>query len=84
MTILPSIGFFLMDVYYLRLERKYRILYERVRLRKVPADYSMSVAQIDEPSCSRIHAFASNSILLFYGPLFMAYLLLIVFKVFVR
>ncbi len=42
LAFVPVICFFLMDVYYFRLEKKYRILYEKVRLEKVPADFSMN------------------------------------------
>ena len=39
LAFVPVICFFVMDVYYFRLEKKYRILYEKVRLEKAPADF---------------------------------------------
>ena len=79
-SILPVVGFFLLDTYYLTLEKKYRYFYEQVRTGAVAADFSMSVAHIDAYSCSWIKALCSRSITLFYGPLAAAYASLIICK----
>ena len=42
--------------FYFRLEKKYRILYEKVRLEKVPADFSMNA------NCANSELLDANSI----------------------
>ena len=81
-SILPVVGFLLLDTYYLTLEKKYRYLYEQVRTGVMQADFNMSVAQIDVYSCSWIKALCSRSITLFYCPLAVAYAALIICKTF--
>ena len=81
-SILPVVGFLLLDIYYLTLEKKYRYLYEQVRTGVMQADFNMSVAQIDVYSCSWIKALCSRSITLFYCPLAVAYAALIICKTF--
>lgn len=40
---LPILGFFMLDIYYLQLERKFRFLYEQVRLDNHDLDFSMKL-----------------------------------------
>lgn len=44
LTIFPIICFFLMDVYYFRLEKKYRVLYEKIRKGERYPDFSMNAS----------------------------------------
>lgn len=43
LTMLPVLCFAGMDIYYLSLEKKYRFLYENVRLGKKKTDFSMKI-----------------------------------------
>lgn len=45
LSFLPVMSFFALDLYYLRLERKFRFLYEQVRLDKHPIDFSLKLTQ---------------------------------------
>lgn len=80
---LPILGFFLMDIFYLGLERKYRALYERVRTGAQPLDYSLSTQNItkDEAHSGVLACLSSQSILLFYIPCIVAYIILAVLKI---
>ena len=42
---IPTLGFFMLDIYYLQLERKFRFLYEQVRLDKHEIDFSMKLTR---------------------------------------
>lgn len=43
LSFVPVILFFVLDVYYLQLEKLYRFLYDEVRTGKHPVDYSMEL-----------------------------------------
>lgn len=82
-------GFISMDVYYLQLERRFRFLYEEVRNKEHPVDFSLeppevkSIADKDPNNKSRVKLSAcifTRSILLFYGPVLIAYILLLACK----
>ena len=70
-AVLPVICFLIIDVYYLQLERKFRVLYDEVRSGKHKIDYDLT------PPNTRIlrnkdvgiwSCLKSPSIYLFYGP----------------
>ena len=42
MSFIPILSFAMLDVYYLKLEKKYRYLYEQVRTDQHPVDFSMN------------------------------------------
>lgn len=74
LSFLPVFAFAIMDVYYLRLERKFRYLFEQVRLNKHAVDFSMELAETsDEISCAKAgvwNCIISPSISFFYPPMF--------------
>lgn len=80
LSFLPVITFLILDVYYLTLERKYRMLYEQVRNGEHPVDFSLQLPS-DRVEVLRAKARAwdciwSPSILLFY-PLLIAVLIVV-------
>lgn len=68
----PVVCFFVMDVYYLRLEKKYRLLYEKVRLEKIPADFSLDARcdckELNIVNGTWLQCLKSPSIWIFYVP----------------
>ena len=77
LSFLPVIAFFVLDVYYLTLERKFRFLFEKVRKDEVEMDFSMKSTS-DPVEVMRAKArvwdcIKSPSIYLFY-PLMIAVL----------
>lgn len=77
LSFLPVIAFFVLDVYYLTLERKFRFLFEKVRKDEVEMDFSMKLTS-DPVEVMRAKArvwdcIKSPSIYLFY-PLMIAVL----------
>lgn len=73
LALVPVICFFAMDVYYFSLEKKYRILYEKVRLEKVPADFSMNAnctnSELLDANGQWFQCLKSPSIWMFYLPI---------------
>ena len=79
---LPLLAFLMLDVYYLILERKYRYLYELVLAGVHEPNFSMDASGVDKtearatiPQCLR-----SLSISLFYTPVFLAFIILVVLR----
>ena len=70
---LPVVCFLAMDTYYLQLEKKYRILYEKVRTEVVLSDFSLNpYCTKDELKKNRatvLDCLRSPSIWMFYGPI---------------
>lgn len=67
LSFVPVILFFLLDIYYLRLEKKYRYLYEQVRMGIHVVDFSMKLTKDNKAAKSRIvDCCKSPSIWLFY------------------
>lgn len=73
---IPIIVFWLLDTYYLRLERQYRILYKTVtEKRDDEIDFSMDLSQIQKMSISDskkicpLNCFLSTTELVFYLPI---------------
>lgn len=81
LNIIPIICFAFMDIYYLRIERKYRLLYNLVRTDNHAIDYDMAlpgkgeIKKYDEENpehlskTSVLYCAISPSIVLFYLPL---------------
>lgn len=70
---LPVICFLAMDTYYLQLEKKYRILYEKVRTETIIPDFALNPYCTDD-ELKKNHAtvwdcLRSPSIRMFYGPI---------------
>lgn len=70
LSFLPVIAFFLLDVYYLQLERKFRFLYNEVACDRHPIDYSLklnlSKEQLLQAKATICCCIKSPSIYLFY------------------
>lgn len=76
LSFIPVLCFMLLDIYYLRLERRYRFLYEQVRTKQREADYDLRPPKVKEilkiypKSNVRIWACVkSPSITVFYVPI---------------
>ena len=82
LSFLPVLAFAILDIYYLKLERKFRFLFEQVRLKKHEIDFSMKLTndpvEIISAKARTWDCIKSPSIYLFY-PL----MLLILVAVFV-
>ena len=82
LSFLPVLAFAILDIYYLKLERKFRFLFEQVRLKKREIDFSMKLTndpvEIISAKARTWDCIKSPSIYLFY-PL----MLLILVAVFV-
>lgn len=85
LSFLPVLIFAILDVYYLKLERKLRFLFEQVRLGKHEVDFSMKLTndplEIISAKARTWDCIKSPSIYLFY-PLMIAILIVVmIFKV---
>jgi hypothetical protein len=73
LSFLPVVSFFALDVYYLRIERKYRYLYEQVRTQHHVADFDLKIDNKNKDdnraaNATLLKCLASGSIYLFYLP----------------
>lgn len=67
LSFVPVILFAFLDVYYLKLEKKYRFLFDQVRKGEHPVDFSMDLTQDNTAAKSRVwDCVKSPSIWLFY------------------
>ncbi len=70
LSFLPVLAFVILDIYYLKLERKFRYLYEQVRLDKHTIDFSMRLTndplEIISAKARTWDCLKSPSIYLFY------------------
>ena len=73
---LPVVAFWLLDAWYLKRERLFRHLFDDVRKKNGPADFSMDVAAFKNSVPSLPTAAASPTILGFYGPVLFAIVVL--------
>jgi hypothetical protein len=73
---LPVIAFWLLDAWYLRQERLFRRLYDDVRCKEGVADFSMDTRPFRNTVGSVMQVAFSRTIILFYGAVFLAVLLL--------
>lgn len=84
LSFLPVVAFAIMDIYYLKLERKFRFLYEQVRLNKHDIDFSMKLT--NDPleliiAKARVwDCIKSPSIYLFYPMLLLILITVIILK----
>lgn len=81
LSFLPVLAFAILDVYHLKLERKFRFLYDQVRLGKHKIDYSMKLTnnplEIISAKARTWDCIKSPSIYLFY-PLMIAILVIVI------
>ena len=89
LSFIPILAFLILDVYYLQIERRYRFLYEEVRNKKRQADFDMmppSIRKIKgvksnvEKKTCYISCLMSKSILLFYIPIILVCVVIIILK----
>jgi hypothetical protein len=73
---LPVIAFWLLDAWYLRQERLFRHVYDDVRRKEGVADFSMDTRPFRNTVGSLIQVALSRTLILFYGPVFLAVVLL--------
>ena len=80
LSFLPVLAFAVLDVYYLKLERKFRFLFEQVRMDKHEIDFSMKLTndplEIISAKARTWDCIKSPSIYLFY-PLMIAILVVV-------
>lgn len=70
LSFIPVLLFAFLDIYYLKLEKKYRYLFNQVRDDEHPVDYSMALTTDNKAARSRIcDCIKSPSIWLFYPAL---------------
>ena len=75
----PVLVFALLDIYYLKLEKKYRYLYEQVRTDVQVADFSMKLTKDNKVAQARVwDCIKSPSIWLFY-PVMIAILCVVMY-----
>ena len=67
LSFIPVVLFAFLDIYYLKLEKKYRFLYEQIRTDVHPVDFSMKLTKDNKSAKSRIwDCILSPSVWLFY------------------
>ncbi len=80
LSFLPLLAFFALDIYYLKLERKFRLLYNQVVDNIHPIDYSLKLKftkeELRDAKATNFECVKSPSIYLFY-PLMIAILILV-------
>lgn len=80
LSFLPLLAFFALDIYYLKLERKFRLLYNQVVDNIHPIDYSLKLEftkqELKDAKATNWECIKSPSIYLFY-PLMVAILILV-------
>ena len=84
LSFLPVLAFAALDVYYLKLERKFRFLFDQVRLDEHDIDFSMSLTkdplEIIKAKARTWDCIKSPSIYLFYPLMLLILLAVIVLK----
>ena len=83
LAVSPVICFFILDIYYLMLEKRYRALYNSVRTGQHAIDFDLSLAEIKgnkRASASIWMCLKSPSIFLFYTPAIIIAAAVITFK----
>ena len=85
LSFLPVLAFAILDVYYLKLERKFRFLFEQVRLDKHEIDFSMKLTndplEIISAKARTWDCIKSPSIYLFYPLMLLVLGAVVVLKV---
>lgn len=84
LAITPVIFFFMMDIYYFRLEKKYRILFEKVRNEEKEPDFSMNSeckpTELINGKATWCNCIISPCISWFYVPAFLIAVVVVVLK----
>ena len=84
LSFLPVLAFLILDVYYLKMERKFRFLYEQVRLDRHEIDFSMKLTndpiEIIQAKARTWDCLKSPSIYLFYPLLLLVLVTVFIFK----
>lgn len=82
LSFLPVVVFSFLDIYYLKIEKKYRFLYEQVRIGEHEVDFSMQLTENNAVAKSRVwDCITSPSIWLFYPIMFVILIIVFIFKV---
>lgn len=82
LSFVPVILFALLDIYYLRLEKQYRFLYEQVRNDTHEIDFSMELPKDNKAAESRIwDCLKSPSIWLFYPTMLAILIIVLMLKI---
>lgn len=80
LSFLPLLSFAVIDIYYLKLERKFRLLYNKVAIDEHPINYSLNIEfgkeEIKKAKATNWECIKSPSIWLFY-PLLIAILIVV-------
>ncbi len=84
LSFLPVFAFLMLDIYYLKLERKFRYLYNEVKDDKHPIDYSLNL-KLDKNTLKKAKAtnwncIKSPSIYLFYPMMIVVMIVVFIFK----
>lgn len=81
LSFLPMFVFFVLDIYYLKIEKKFRFLYEQVRTGNHELDFSMQLTKDNIAAKSRVwDCIKSPSIWLFYPVMFVILIIVFIFK----
>lgn len=82
LSVFPVVSFFALDVYYLKLERKFRYLFDLIRTDEKDIDFSLDT-QINKDKEARVGIFdclQSPSIWLFYPPAIVVIAVIVIMK----
>lgn len=79
---LPVVAFWMLDSYYLQLERKFRELYNIARTSRESPDFDLSFKQIDDkkPNFKLIKCIFSKSEILYYFPIVSAVIIIVLIQ----
>ena len=83
LTLVPIICFFMLDIYYLRLEKRFRVLYEAVRTGQKEVDFDLApplTRELHIKEAGLWYCIKSPSIYLFYIPVVITSMLIIFLK----
>lgn len=81
LSFLPVLSFSFLDIYYLKIEKKFRFLYEQVRTGVHEIDFSMQLTNNNVLAKSRVwDCIKSPSIWLFYPVMFVILIIVFLFK----
>jgi hypothetical protein len=77
---LPAVMFWLLDGYFLRQERLYRKLWDRIRTgdQEAPTDFTMDTSAVDAAVYSLIRTCLTKTLYLFHGALVIVIILIVV------
>ena len=79
----PSIAFWMLDAYFLRQERLFRKLYDRVRhLAEPDVDFSMDTSAVEGEVAAWSAVVVSKTLLLFHGTVFVSIVIVMLVIVF--